>query len=151
MNTRILTPEQLALIDADDSTQIIVLSDSEGHTRVVQHPALQLTQDGRLLLLERQNQLLEDRKLIRGLTLQQPLTLGFGGRNGRFLQVTARPVERHSVGRLFQALHERIHAESGEADLISVWVLEVLEAEYEDFFAGGLSQQRAIEPLVRHG
>lgn len=149
MDIRPLTASQRALIAAEESTRIIVMSDN-GHTRLMLNPAVHLAPDGRLLLLELKSQLASDRKLIRTLGLQQRLTLGFGAQSGEFLNIVAQTVERHFLGRLFQDVHEHLHAESGKADLVGVWVLEVLEAEYEDsdfsLLAGGLTRQRAFVP-----
>lgn len=149
MDIRTLTATERALIVAEESTRIIVMSEN-GHTRLMLNPAVSLAPDGRLLLLELKSQLASDRKLIRTLALQQRLTLGFGAQSGEFLNVVAQTVERHFLGRLFQDVHERIHAECGKADLVGVWVLEVLEAEFEDsdfaLLAGGLARQRAFVP-----
>ncbi|WP_417070948.1 hypothetical protein [Niveibacterium terrae] len=147
MDIRPLSASQRALIAAEESTRIIVMSDN-GHTRLMLNPAVLLAPDGRLLLLELQSQLASDRKLIHTLGLQQRLTLGFGGQGGEFLNIVAQTAERHFLGRLFQEVHERLHAECGKADLVGVWVLDVLEAEYEDsdlaLLAGGLTHQRAF-------
>lgn len=147
MSVRPLTAGQRALITAEESTRIIVMSDN-GHTRLMLNPAVRLASDGRLLLLELKSQLASDRQLIRTLGLQQRLTLGFGGQGGEFLNIVAQTVERHFIGPLFQDVHERLHAECGKADLAGVWVLEVLEAEYEEsdlaLLAGDLASRRVF-------
>ena len=123
------------VLQQPETQAVLVTTDGHGEIDTIRTETLHLDPQGHLVYLEYFESLQTNRNLVRSLWFEKKIAVTLLAGGGQTFHLKGIPRRAMICGPIFEAYYRAAHPQLPDADLSTVWIIEILEVRQEDLGA----------------
>lgn len=118
-------------LQASDTVKLVTSTDETGLPHIEENDSIHLDDDGRIVILEQDEYSLTNRNLVRGIWFGHRIVLYIRSEKNGGLKIIGKPYKALITGRRFEAYYRELQKTDKDAELSTVWLIDIEEVSDE--------------------